>query len=123
MRSGETLQVAAMAPLVAGLVTTAVHGQGRLAGQVTDYTVVGGVGETNRASGRSPTASQRRLGARRARASPFSPFVNVNGTVVDDWYGAGIVETLAVSLEEAGVAVVRVGVAPDAGDAAAHGSQ
>ena len=51
------------------------------------------------------------------------PFVNISGTVVDDWYRAGIVETLAVSLEEAGVPVVRVEVAPGADDAAAYGSR
>jgi TolB-like protein len=35
------------------------------------------------------------------------PFANITGLNVDDWFGVGIVETLAAALEGAGVPVVR----------------
>ncbi|MCY4661391.1 MAG: DUF5916 domain-containing protein [Acidobacteria bacterium] len=35
------------------------------------------------------------------------PFANISGTATDDWFGAGIAESLAASLQGAGVAIVH----------------
>ena len=48
------------------------------------------------------------------------PFTNITGLTVDDWYGVGIVETLAAALEGAGVPVVR-GETTAAADSVAAG--
>ena len=48
------------------------------------------------------------------------PFTNITGLTVDDWYGIGIVETLAAALEGAGVPVLR-GEAATAADAVSAG--
>ena len=48
------------------------------------------------------------------------PFTNITGLTVDDWYGIGIVETLAAALEGAGVPVLR-GEAAAAADAVSAG--
>ena len=193
MRNREIRQRAAGVPVVVALLATAVHGQGRMASEVTGYTGgvgpgvtvevgrpaliegervavadsqgrysfvdrrfgtdedafslaalasvardglelpaslartidvklhVGAVVETNTVSGGTPMTSTAQPGAEAGSGVALLAFVNISGTAVDDWYGAGIAETLAVSLEEAGVPVVRVDVADAAGEAEAHG--
>ena len=47
------------------------------------------------------------------------PFTNITGLNVDDWYGVGIVETLAAALEGAGMPVLRGDATPAADSLAA----
>ena len=68
----------------------------------------------------APGAAAQPAGDEAGAGVAILPFVNISRTVVDDWYGAGIAETLAASLEGAGVRVVRGEAAPGA-DAAATG--
>ena len=68
----------------------------------------------------APGAAAQPAGDEAGTGVAVLPFVNISRTVVDDWYGAGIAETLAASLEGAGVRVVRGEAAPGA-DAAATG--
>ena len=123
MRRSELLQRAALVPVVAGILATAAHGQGRTAGQGTDNTVVRAGAESHTGRGIAPMTSTAQPTGERASSVMLLPFVNISGTAADDWFGAGIVETLAVSLQEADVLVVRVDMAPGAVDAAAHGSR
>ena len=48
------------------------------------------------------------------------PFTNITGLTVDDWYGVGIVETLAAALEGTGLPVMR-GESAAAADVVAAG--
>ena len=47
------------------------------------------------------------------------PFANISGIATDDWFGAGIAESLAASLQGAGVTIVHGEVRAGADDAAA----
>ena len=59
-------------------------------------------------------------GAEAGEGVAVLPFTNITGLTVDDWYGVGIVETLAAAFEGAGVPVRR-GAATTAADAVAAG--
>ena len=65
-----------------------------------------------------PAAALRRGGASRGTATggrretdsgavAILPFANISGIATDDWFGAGIAESLAASLQGAGVTIVH----------------
>ncbi len=58
-------------------------------------------------------------GAESGDAVAILPFGNITGLTVDDWYGVGILETLAAALEGAGMRVVRGETTATADDLAA----
>ncbi len=58
-------------------------------------------------------------GAEDGDAVAVLPFGNITGLTVDDWYGVGILETLAAALEGAGLRVVRGEATAGADDLAA----
>ena len=58
-------------------------------------------------------------GAEGGTSVAILPFGNITGLTVDDWYGVGILETLAAALEGAGMQVVRGETAATADDLAA----
>ena len=52
-------------------------------------------------------AAGQEAGAAGGDAVAIRPFANISGIATDDWFGAGIAESLAASLQGTGVTIVH----------------
>ena len=58
-------------------------------------------------AGSAPLGAAQEAGAADDGAVAILPFANISGIATDDWFGAGIAESLAASLQGAGVTIVH----------------
>ena len=70
-------------------------------------------------AGSTPPAAAQEAGAGDNGAVAIVPFANISGTESDAWFGAGIAESLAASLQGTGVTIVHGEVPAGTDDAAA----
>ena len=70
-------------------------------------------------AGSTPPAAAQEAGAGDNGAVAIVPFANISGTESDAWFGAGIAESLAASLQGTGVTIVHGELPAGAGEVAA----